>query len=343
MKIDRIVCCAALLVLAFAVLPRVEAAEVLDGVKARGQLRCGVSEYVPGFAERDANGYWRGLEADFCRAVAAAVLNDPEKVDFVPLQTSARFPALQTRRVDLLLANTTWTLTREAVLRVRLPGILFYDGQGFMVTAAARIATVADLDGATICVEKGTTHQRTLEAYFKAKGRSVKPLLMASAQKAAAAFFAGQCQAYTADTGELAAMRLRAPGDPGSFVILPERISREPFSPAVWGGDPEWTTVIRWVLNVLILAEEYGVTRDNLDAVVAEKKNLLVQRTTTEANTIARSMGIEPDWGVRALRAVGNYGEIYERNVGRDSPLKIERGLNRIWTQGGLHYAPPID
>ncbi|MFZ4537277.1 amino acid ABC transporter substrate-binding protein [Propionivibrio sp.] len=337
------VLCVAVLLLMLAALPQVEAAEVLNGVKARGQLRCGVSEDIPGFSERDANGRWRGLEVDFCRAVAAAVLNDPEKVEFVPLQTTTRFPALQTRRIDLLLANATWTLTREAVLKVRFPGILFYDGQGFMVAAAARIATLADLDGATICVERGTTHQRNLEDYFKANGRSVKPLLMASVQQAATALFAGQCQAYTSDSGALAAMRLRAPGDPGSFVILPERISREPLSPVVWGNDPEWATVIRWVLNILILGEEYGVTRDRLDAEIEENRNPLLRRNPYEGEMIARSMGIEPQWGIRALRAVGNYGEVFERNVGRNSPLKIERGLNRLWMHGGLHYSPPID
>jgi general L-amino acid transport system substrate-binding protein len=335
--------CAALLALMLAILPRVESAEVLNGVKSRGQLRCGVSEDIPGFAERDANGYWRGLEADFCRAVAAAVLNDPEKVDFVPLQTSARFPALQTRRVDLLLANTTWTLTREAVLRVRFPGILLYDGQGFMVAAAGKVAKPADLDGATICVEKGTTHQRTLEAYYKAMGQSVKPLPMASAQKAAAALYAGQCQAYTADSGELAAMRLRAPGGAGSFVILPDRISREPISPVVWGGDPEWATVIRWVLNMLILGEEYGVTRDRIDEEIKGNRNPLLRQDPYDGMLIAQALGLEPQWGIRALRAVGNYAEIFERNLGRDSPLKIERGLNRLWLHGGLHYSPAIE
>ena len=340
MKINWTVCGTALLVLALAVLPRVEAAEVLNGVKARGQLRCGVSEGIPGFSEQDADGRWRGFDVDFCRAVAAAVLGDPDKVELVPLLASTRFPALQTRRIDLLLNNTTWTLTREAVLKVQFPGILFYDGQGFLVPA--KMATLADLDGATICVERGTTHQRNLEAYFEAKGGSMKPLLIDSAPEAAKAFFAGRCRAYTSDASLLAAMRLRAE-DRQAFVILPERISREPFSPAVWGGDPEWATVIRWVLNVLIFAEEYGVTRDNLDAVIAENRNPLVRRTAEEANIIARSLGIETGWGIRALRAVGNYGEIYERNVGRDSPLKIERGLNRLWTQGGLHYAPPID
>lgn len=340
MKIDWTVCCTALLALTLALPPQVEAAEVLNGVKARGQLRCGISEGVPGFSEHDADGRWRGFDVDFCRAVAAAVLGDPDKVELVPLLASARFPALQTRRIDLLLNNTTWTLTREAVLRVQFPGILFYDGQGFLVPAG--IATLADLDGASICVERGTTHQRNLKTYFAAKGWSAKPLIIDSAPEAAAALFAGRCRAYTSDASLLAAMRLRA-SDRDAFLILPERISREPFSPAVWGGDPAWSTVIRWVLNVLILAEEHGVTRDNLDAVVAENTNLLVRRTADEGNVIGRAMGIEPGWATRALRAVGNYGEMYERNIGRDSTLKIERGLNRLWNQGGLHYAPPID
>ena len=343
MKIDRTVGCIALLILALMILPGAEAGEVLDGVKSRGQLRCGVSEGIPGFSARDAGESWRGLDIDFCRAVAAAVLGDPDKVEFVPLRASTRFPALQTRKIDLLMNNTTWTLTREAVLKVQFPGILFYDGQGFMVPEAANITTIADLNGETVCVEKGTTHQRNLVAYFKAHGGSVKPLVIDSAPEAAAAFFAGRCRAYTSDTGQLAAMRLLAPENAPAFVILPERISKEPLSPTVWGGDPEWTMMIRWVLNILILAEEYGVTRDNLDAVIAEHKNPLVQRSDDERDMIARSLGIAPRWGTRAIRAVGNYGEMYERNVGRDSPLKIERGLNRLWTEGGLHYAPPID
>lgn len=343
MKIDWTVCGAALLVLTLTVLPGVEASRVLDGVKAHGQLRCGMSEGTPGFSERDADQHWHGLDVDFCRAVAAAVLGDADKVEFVPLSTSARFPALQSRRIDLLLDNTTWTLTREVMLKVQFPGILFYDGQGFLVPVAAGIKTVAELDGATVCVEKGTNHQRNLKAYFEAKVWSVKPLVIDSALDAADAFFAGRCGAYTADAAQLAAIRLRAPKAPNAFVILPDRISKELRSPVVWGGDPEWTTVVRWVLNVLILAEEYGVTRDNLDAVIAENRNPLVRQSTSERAMIARSLGIEPYWGTRAVRAVGNYGEIYERNVGRDSPLKIERGINGIWNQGGLHYAPPLD
>jgi hypothetical protein len=231
-----------------------------------------------------------------------------------------------------LLANTTWTLTREAVLRVRFPGILLYDGQGFMVAAAVKVATLADLDGATICVEKGTTHQRNLEAHFKENGRSVKPLLLASAQKAAAALFAGQCQAYTADSGELAAMRLRAPGGPGSFVILPERISREPLSPVVWGGDPEWATVIRWVLNILILGEEYGVTRDNLDAVDQGKQESLLRQNPYEGEMIARSMGIET--------TVGDPGPAGGRQLWRG--LRAQRRARQS-AQDRARSQPPVD
>ena len=343
MRIERIAFCAAMLVLTLAALPGAEAGEVLNGVKARDQLRCGVSEGIPGFSEQDAEGRWRGLDVDFCRAVAAAVLGDADKVEFIPLRTSARFPALQRRRVDLLLGSTTWTLTREAVLKVQFPGILFYDGQGFMVPAAANIDTLADLDGAKVCVEKGTTNERTLTAYFQAQGWSVEPLVIDSAPQAAEALFAGRCAAYTSDAAQLAAMRLRAPGGPQAFAILPDRISREPLSPAVWGGDPEWATTVRWVLNVLILAEYYGVTRDNLDAVIAGRVNPWVRTAAEDREHIAKAMGIQPGWVRRLLQAVGNYGEVYERNVGRDSPLKIARGLNRLWTEGGLHYAPPID
>ena len=342
MRIERTALLATTLVLTLAVLPRGEAGEVLNGVKARDQLRCGVSGGIPGFSEQDAEGRWSGLDVDFCRAVAAAVLRDPDKVELITLRTSARFPALQTRRVDLLLASTTWTLTREAVLKVQFPGILFYDGQGFLVPAAAHIDTLAALDGAKVCVEEGTTNERTLTAFFQAHGWSVEPVVADSAPKAAEALFAGRCAAYTADAAQLAAMRLRAPGGAQTFAILPERISREPLSPAVWGGDPEWATVVRWVLNVLILAEYYGVTRDDLDAVIAERVNPW-PRTSEDREHIAKGMGIPTGWARRLLQAVGNYGEIYERNVGRDSPLKIERGLNRLWTEGGLHYAPPID
>lgn len=319
------------------------AGEVLEGIKARGELRCGVSEGIAGFSERDAAGVWRGLDADFCRAVAAAVLGDAGKVVFVPLKSSTRFPALQARRIDLLVRNTTWTFTREAALHVEFPAVLFYDGQAFMVPASARIAKVADLQGTMVCVEKGTTHVDNLGEYFAARGLSVTPLLIDSAGGGAEAFFAGRCRAYTSDASQLAALRLRAPGGAQAFEILPERISREPLAPAVMSGDREWTTLVRWVLYVLILAEENGVTRDNVETVVGQRQGRTWRLVAGTEIGYGQVLGVRDDWAVRAVAAVGNYGELYERNVGRGSALKIERGLNRLWTEGGLMYAPPFD
>lgn len=325
------------------------AGDILNGIKTRGELRCGVSEGIAGFSEQDKNGRWIGLDADFCRAVAAAVLGDAEKVEFVPLKSSTRFPALQVGRIDLLVRNTTWTMAREATLNVQFPAILYYDGQGFMVPKAAKIAKVADLHGATVCVEKGTTHIDNLAEYSDAHGLSIKPLVIDSAAEVAAAFFAGRCKAYSSDASQLAAVRLHAPqaaGGPDAFGILPERISKEPLAPVVTGGDQQWITLVRWVAYTLILAEEYGITRDNVATKWPEiKQRKLKAWKLAGGNEInfGQLLGASEDWGPRVIAAVGNYGEMYERNVGRDSPLKIERGLNRLWNEGGLMYAPPVD
>jgi general L-amino acid transport system substrate-binding protein len=319
------------------------AGEVLDTVKARNELRCGVSEGIAGFSEQDASGRWRGLDADFCRAVAAAVLGDPNTVRFVPLKASTRFPALLSRKIDLLVRNTTWTLTREALLKVRFPGVLFYDGQGFLVAKSSGVKSVADLNGATVCVEKGTTHEQNLIDHFAAHGLTVKPLVIDSSARVAEAFFAGQCRAYTSDASQLAAVRAHSPGAGRDLAILPERISREPLGPVVQGGDAEWDTLVRWVLYSLIAAEEQGVTRANIDAIARTSQGAAWRLASGKDERLAQALGVRRDWVVRAVKAVGNYGEMYERNVGRDSPLNLERGLNRLWTQGGLLYAPPLD
>lgn len=320
-----------------------EAGAVIDGVKAQGQLRCGVSEGVAGFSQRDPGGRWRGLDVDFCRAVAAAVLGDGAKVSFVPLKSSERLPALQGRKVDLLLRNTTWTLTREAVLKIQFPGILFYDSQAIMVPDAAGVKTVEALKGATVCVEKGTNHGRNLEDYFRTHGWPVTVLVSDTAAGAAQAFFAGRCGALTSDASQLAGVRLDAPGGPAAYRILAQRIAKEPLAPALWGGDPEWTTAVRWVLFGLIQAEESGITQDNVDAGQAAGQGLFARLSTDQKGQLAQSLGLSPGWAARAVRAVGNYGEMYERNLGGGSPLAIERGPNRLWNQGGLMYAPPID
>ena len=319
------------------------AGEVLEAVKARGGLRCGVSEGIAGFSEQDASGRWQGLDADFCRAVAAAVLGDPERVQFVPLKASTRFPALQARRIDLLARNTSWTYTREVALGLQFPAVLFYDGQAFMVPTGSGVKRPADLNGATVCVEKGTTHQRNLDFYFGAHGLSVTPVVIDSARDVAAAFHAGRCRAYTSDASQLAAARLAAPGGPASVEILSERISKEPLAPVVLDGDRQWITIVRWVLYGLIMAEEFGATRDNVDEVVAGGRTPLSRLLGDHRTLLAQSLGVTPGWAIRAVKAVGNYGEIYERNLGSGSPLAIERGLNRLWSEGGLMYAPPID
>lgn len=322
------------------------AGDVLDGIRARDELRCGVSEGIAGFSEQDKTGRWVGLDADFCRAVAVAVLGDAGKASFVPLKSSTRFPALQAGRIDLLVRNTTWTLEREASFGVQFPAILYFDGQGFMVPQAAKVGKIADLRDATVCVEKGTTHLDNLTEYFDARGLAVKPLVIDSAGEVAQAFFAGRCQAYTSDASQLAAVRLRAPGGAQAFTILPERISKEPLAPVVVDGDQQWITLVRWVLYTLIIAEERGITRDNVAIRWPELKQRKIKAWKLAGGgeiDFGKLLGATENWGPRVIAAVGNYGEIYERNVGRDSPLKIERGLNRLWRDGGLMYAPPVD
>ena len=338
-----IVLTACLLALPGALNPAPAAAgDTLVQIKARGALRCGVSEGIAGFSAKNASGRWSGLDVDFCRAVAAAALGDAEKATFVPLKASQRFPALETGVVDLLLRNTTWTLGREAGLKVTFAGVLFYDGQAFMVPKTGGARTIAELNGATICVEKGTTHAQTLADDFAARGLRVTPLVIDSATEVADALFAGRCRAYTSDSSQLAAARLRAPGGPQAYVILPDRISKQPFAPVVRRGDDDWATLVRWVLFSLLAAEENGITRDNVRAMRESASNPAVRRALGESAEFGRALGVDPDWVLRAIQSVGNYGEMFDRNLGARSPLNLERGLNRLWTQGGLMIAPPV-
>jgi general L-amino acid transport system substrate-binding protein len=310
------------------------AGETLRQIKSRGRLRCGVSEGIAGFSAKDASGRWAGLDADFCRAVAAAALGDAEKVAFVPLRASARFPAVQLGRIDLLARNTTWTLEREAGLGVHFAGIILYDAQGFMVQASAGVTSVDQLNGATICVEKGTTNERNLSDYFAARSMRMKPIIIDSTAGVADAFFAGQCKAFTSDVSQLAAARLRAP-DGQALRILPEIISKEPLGPVVRRGDDEWLTLVRWVLFALVAAEENGITQQS--AREPGMGHMLVSDVE-----LSKALGADPGWALRAVQSVGNYGELFERNLGERSPLKLQRGLNRLWKNGGLMYAPPL-
>jgi len=314
--------------------------ETLNAARVRGTLHCGVSEGIAGFSAKDGAGRWSGIDADFCRAVAAAALGDAAKVTFVPLRASARFPALRGGQIDLLARNTTWTLEREAGLGVQFAGVIYYDGQAFMVPAQSGVKAPAGLKGAIVCVEKGTTSAQRLAGYAADFGLAIRPLVIDSAAGAADAFFAGKCNALTGDASQLAAMRLRAPGGPQANVILAERISKEPLGPVVRAGDDSWLTLVRWVLYSMVMAEERGLTQGNVRQRMAADRTL--QRELGAGAEISRMLEVEPGWGLRVVLSAGNYGEMFERNLGAKSPLKLERGLNNLWNKGGLMYAPPV-
>jgi general L-amino acid transport system substrate-binding protein len=319
------------------------AGATLDKVRSMGMVRCGISEEMKGFSYKDTAGRWQGFTVDFCRAVAAAALGDAEKTTLTPLTPSSRLPVLLSGGIDLLAHTATVTFGREAGIGVLFAGIYFYDGQTFMVPRKGKkIRKIEDLNRATICVQKGTTHQANLENAFRARRLSYKPLVIDSLPDVTKAFFSGQCQAYTADRSDLAAVLLSAPGGPAQFEILPGNISKEPLGPAVRRGDDEWLTLVRWVLFGLIEAEERGVTRENVQALRKKTDDPALQWFLNSSGQLGKSLGLKPAWVADVVAQVGNYGEIYERNLGSRSALKIERGLNRLWTQGGLLYAPPF-
>ncbi len=317
-----------------------DAAATLDAVKARDTVRCGVSEGIAGFSQRDAAGQWSGIDVDFCRAVAAAVLGDAGKATFVALRASERFPALRLGTIDLLLRNTTWTLGREAGLGVLFAGVLLYDGQSFMVAADSPIASLAQLTGATVCVEKGTSHGGPLADWSTARHIPVIPTVYDSAPLAAAALFDGRCTAYTSDASILAAARASAPAG-RMFRILPDQISKQPLGPAVRAGDDQWFTLVRWVLFALIGADEANIAQNDV-AALRGSANPSVQRLLSADRELSKLLGIAPEWSFRAVQSVGNYGEMFERNLGRNSPLQLERGINQPWNRGGIMYAPPL-
>jgi general L-amino acid transport system substrate-binding protein len=321
---------------------RAEGGDVFTRVGSKGAVRCGVSEGLLGFSLKEPNGKWSGLDADFCRAVAAAALGNPEKVIFVPLITSARFLALRTGQIDLLARQTTWTFGREVGLGIHFAGVLYYDGQGFMVTRKSGIGKIDNLNGATICVEDETTSEENLDNYFRSRAWKYQPVLVKSPVEAMAAFSAERCRAYTSDRGQLASARVTAPGGPGAYLILPGEIAKEPLGPAVLRGDEEWFTLVKWVLFALVAAEEYGITRDNVQAKRQQKADPMLKDFFAASDRYSKALGVKPDWAAKTVESVGNYGEIFERNLGAQSALKLERGLNRLWTRGGLMYAPPF-
>lgn len=317
------------------------AGKTLDAVKARGQLICGVNTGLAGFGAADSQGKWAGMDVDMCRAVAAAVLSDAEKVKYVPLNAQQRFTALQSGEVDVLSRNTTFTLTRDASLGLSMTAVTYYDGQGFMVPKKSKVKSAKQLKNASICVQSGTTTEKNLNDYFKSQKIAFKPVVFETLEASVKAFFSGRCQAYTTDASGLASIRNKEAKNPDDYEILPELISKEPLGPMVRRGDDEWFAIVKWTIYALLEAEEYGITSANVDS-MKTSDSPAVQRILGTSEDTGKLLGLDKEWAYRAIKTVGNYGEVFERNVGPKSLLKLPRGANNLWSKGGLQYAPPI-
>jgi general L-amino acid transport system substrate-binding protein len=316
------------------------AGKTLDAIKSRGQVICGVNTGLAGFSQADASGNWTGLDADYCKALAAAVLSDPTKVKWVPLTAQQRFTALQSGEVDVLSRNTTNTLSRDASLGLSFVGVSYYDGQGFIVNKG-KITSAKQLKGATVCVQSGTTTEKNLTDFSRANKLNIKPVVFEKLEASTGAYFSGRCQAYTTDASGLASIRAKEAKDPAAHVILPDLISKEPLGPMVRRGDDEWFAITKWVLNGLIEAEEYGITQANVDQ-MKTSTDPQVGRMLGSTEDLGKHLGLDKEWLARSIKAVGNYGEIFERNVGPKTPLNLPRGKNNLWSNGGLMYASPL-
>ena len=314
------------------------AGQTLDTVKKNGYVRCGVNTRLSGFSITDSSGHWTGLDIDFCRAFAGAVFGDANKVKFVPLSSEQSFATLQSGEIDVLSPNTAWTITREGELGTLFAPVTYYDGQSFLVPKKLAVNSAKDLNGATICVQPGTATELNLADYFHRNNMVYSPVVIDKLAQASAAFFAGHCEVYTDDASELASVRAAVP-NADDYVILPERISKEPLAPAVRQGDDEWFDIVRWSVFATVQAEEWGVTSKNVD-LFKDTKNPDIQRFLGLASGIGKSVHLDDKWAYNIITQVGNYGEIYERNVGMYTPLKLDRGLNALWTKGGLMYSP---
>jgi len=316
------------------------AGPTLDAVKQRGYLKCGVSQGLAGFSTPNQQGEWTGLDVDYCRALAAAVFGDAGKVRFTPLSAKERFTALQSGEVDILSRNTTWTASRDTELGFDFVGVSFYDGQGFMVRKDLGVKSARELDGATICANAGTTTELNIADYFRTHGMKYRPVVFEKSDETVAAYDAGRCDVYTTDRSGLYAQRVKLK-NPDAHVILPEVISKEPLGPLVRQGDPQWFDIAKWTLYVLIGAEELGLTSANVEQQRKSSQNPEVRRLLGAEGSFGQALGLPADWALQVVRQVGNYGEIFQRNLG-GPPLNIERGQNALWTQGGLMYAPPF-
>jgi general L-amino acid transport system substrate-binding protein len=315
-------------------------AQTLKNVKERGALACGVSQGIPGFSSPDDKGNWTGLDVDLCRAIAAAIFADASKVRFVPLSAKDRFTALQSGEVDVLVRNSTWTLSRDSSLGLNFTAVNYYDGQGFMVRKSLKVSSALELNGASVCTQTGTTTELNLADYFRANGMKYEVIAFATADETVKAYENGRCDAFTTDVSQLYAEKLKL-ADASAHVILPEIISKEPLAPAVRQGDEQWFDLVKWVHFAMLDAEELGVSSKTLDDAMKSAQPEVRRLVGTEG-AYGEQLGLTKDWVVRIVKLVGNYGEVYERNVGSGSKLGISRGLNRLWTKGGIQYAPPI-
>jgi general L-amino acid transport system substrate-binding protein len=331
---------AALLLVAFVVSGSMAGAQTLAAVKERGTVKCGVGQGLLGFSSHDDQNNWTGFDVDICRAIAAAIFGDPGKVTFIPLDAASRFTALQSGEIDLLSRNSTWTMSRETSLGLMFAGVAYYDGQGFLLRREAGIDTALQLSGKTVCTQKGTTTELNLSDYFRANDMALNVLALDTAEESRAAYEQRKCDVLTSDVSQLYAERLRL-ATPDSHIILPEVISKEPLGPVVRQGDDQWLNLVKWTLYALINAEELGIKSTTIDESL-KSQSPDIRRLVGSEGEFGHQLGLEPDWALRAVRAVGNYGEIFERNVGAQSRLSIPRGLNALWTRGGIQYAPPV-
>jgi general L-amino acid transport system substrate-binding protein len=312
----------------------------LEAVKQRGQLVCGANTGLPGFSIPDAQGNWSGMDVEFCRAIAAAIFNDPAKVRFVGTTSVNRFAVLQSGEVDVLSRNVTWTSSRDTSLGFNFGPVTYYDGQGFMVRRSVGAKSVKDLSGATVCVNQGSTTELNLADYFRANGLQLRVVSFPTGEESVKAYEAGRCDSFTTDVSGLYAERLKL-ANAGEHVILPEIISKEPLAPAVRHGDDQWYDVVKWVHYAMLTAEEFGVTKANVDEML-KSTNPDVRRLLGVEGKHGEALGLPNDWGYRIVKHIGNYGENFDRNVGAGSRLQIARGVNELWNKGGLQYAPPI-
>lgn len=322
-------------------LPASVEAGTLDNIRKNDEVRCVIATGLAGFAYSDATGKWKGFDVDFCRATAAAVLGDADKVKFIPTTGKTRFTVLNSGEGDVLWRNTTWTFVRDVDVKLAFQGVNYYDGQGFMVPKKLGVKSAKELDGASVCIQTGTTTELNLADFFRTNKINYEPVPVETNDEARASYMAGRCDVYTTDASGLAATRSTFT-KPDDHIILPEIISKEPLGPATRHGDDQWSDIVRWLLNALIAAEELGVTQANVDQFAAKSDNPEINRLLGSEGNLGGMIGLEKNWAQNAIKAVGNYGEIFARNLGTKTPIALERGLNQMWSKGGLIYAPPF-